>query len=71
MPLTNLSLTATHVTDLTPLAGMKLKSLDFDPSTIKKGLNVVREMQSLERINNKPADVFWKEYDAKKKPPAE
>lgn len=66
MPLTNLVLSGTHVTDLTSLSGMKLKSLIFDPHTIKKGLNVIREMQSLEKINYKPPAVFWEEYNAKK-----
>jgi len=71
MPLSTLRIWNTPVQDLTPLAGMKLRQLIFTPKNITRGLEVVRQMKSLEDIGtswesklNWPADVFWKKYDA-------
>lgn len=69
MPLTDLTLFNTTISDLTPLQGMSLKSIGFTPARITKGLEIVRNMQSIEVIDVKwppklsPAE-FWKKYDA-------
>jgi hypothetical protein len=52
-----------QVRDLTPLAGMPLTSLwlnscPADPAP-------VRSIQTLKTIGNKPAEEFWREYDAR------
>jgi hypothetical protein len=58
----------TPVTDLTPLRDLKLKRLIFTPENIKKGLDIARNMESLEELgttfeNRMPAEVFWHLYD--------
>jgi Leucine-rich repeat (LRR) protein len=72
-PLSDLGLKRLHiaetpVTDLTPLKGLALDRLIFTPSRIRKGLEIVREMQSLQELgttfeNRMPPDVFWHLYD--------
>jgi internalin A len=72
-PLSDLGLKRLHigetpVTDLTPLQGLALTRLIFTPSRIRKGLEVVRDMQSLEELgttfeNRMPPEVFWHLYD--------
>ena len=47
---------------------MPLKELVFTPKNITKGLDVIRNMPSLERLGtadlaNIPAAEFWKRYD--------
>jgi Leucine-rich repeat (LRR) protein len=78
MPLETLFVSETPVFDLTPLQGMSLKEFHFTPANITKGIEVIRQMKSLERISNtwnrnpmSPAE-FWKKYDAGEfgKPPA-
>lgn len=67
MPLECLNLSvfdAGKITDLTPLKGMKLKRLDFHANTITKGMEIIRDMKSLEEINRQKPDPFWKKYDA-------
>jgi hypothetical protein len=34
------------------------------PSRVTKGMDVIRRMKSLTRINGQPADEFWKKHDA-------
>lgn len=66
MPLTNLFLAnCDQITDLTPLAGISIKEI-YLPPKVTVGMEVIRAMTSLEQINRKPAEEFWKEYDAKK-----
>jgi serine/threonine protein kinase len=69
MPLESLTCEKTPVTDLSPLAGMELKSLTFTPSPRLKGLQAIREMDSLIEIGTEqykmiPRNEFWKQYDA-------
>lgn len=61
----------TPVTDLTPLKDLKLQRLVFNPGTITKGLDVVRNTQSLTEVGTTlemlmPAAEFWSRYDGKK-----
>jgi hypothetical protein len=61
------------VSDVTPLAGMPLKSLRFTPANITRGIEVLRAMTTLQDLGLKhqttgvgvhtPAE-FWKKYDA-------
>jgi hypothetical protein len=79
MPLWTIDVTATKVADLTPLKGMPLKILGFDPKSITKGLENLRGMKSLFMIYTEPdkdagkgthvriglsIDKFWKQYDS-------
>ena len=64
MPLTSLCLLGCDdVTDLSPLEGMQLVKVSL-PSRVTKGMDVIRRMKSLTRINGQPADEFWKKHDA-------
>lgn len=53
-----------RITDLTPLQEMKLTAIQFEPRIVKKGVDVLRKMKSLTKINELPAEAFWKQYDA-------
>jgi len=69
MPLKSISINGTGVGDLTPLEGMSLGKLLFTPSRIKKGMELIRSMKSLNEIGIAwnmfwPADEFWQKYDA-------
>ena len=69
MKLDNLLCHNTPISDLSPLQGMSLNDLRFTPSNITKGLNIIRQMKSLETIGtslteNLAAADFWKRYDA-------
>ena len=66
MPLATLLLEGTKVEDLTPLEGMKLVEISLPPGT-PKGLELLRKMKSIEKINDMPAAEFWKQHDAGKK----
>ena len=66
MPLATLHLGNTKVANLTPLEGMKLVEITLPPGT-PRGLELLRKMKSLEKINGMPAAEFWKQYDARKK----
>jgi serine/threonine protein kinase len=68
MPLEVLHCHQTLITDLSPLAGMKLKRLTFTPSPELKGLQAIRQMNSLVEIGTGgdtmiSSDIFWKQYD--------
>ncbi len=54
----------TKVVDLSPLLGMPLADLwcDFKAD---RDAGILRAIPSLKRINNKPAEDFWKEVDGK------
>jgi Leucine-rich repeat (LRR) protein len=62
MPLTDLDCWRTRVTDLAPLRNLPLKTIrcDFQPA---RDAAILRSIKTLETINGKPADLFWKEVD--------
>jgi hypothetical protein len=67
MPLKELRVCNTGVTDLTPLEGMPLEDVRLTPASITRGLNVLRDMISLKTIGNTndqawPATEFWTRY---------
>ena len=64
MELTNLGIRCL-VRDLTPLRDMKLETINL-PAPVKtlKGLEILRAMESLQRINNLEPAEFWKKLDA-------
>lgn len=64
MNLSYLRWTDGNISDLTPLEGMHLIELEFAASAITNGLDMLREMESLVRINQTPAKDFWKQYDS-------
>src|SRR5262245_65995216 len=56
------------VTDLRPLQGMELKEIWLTPKNITQGLEIPRDMKSLERVGLNsiqvwPAAEFWERYD--------
>jgi hypothetical protein len=68
MPLKNLSIHKTGVTDLRPLQGMELEEIYLTPKNIIQGLEILRSMKSLKTIGidyNRawPAAEFWERYD--------
>ena len=71
MPLTELTFALSLVSDVSPLEGMPLTEIRFSPWMISKGIDVVRQMKSLQFLQNDavvsqklaPAE-FWKRYDA-------
>jgi len=57
------------LTDLTPLAGLKLRKVGFRPTIVTKGIEAVRGMATLTEISPDgqryfPPAEFWKKYDA-------
>jgi serine/threonine protein kinase/Leucine-rich repeat (LRR) protein len=70
MRLTSLNCAGSNVSDLSPIAGMPLVTLfTVEPQKITKGIEILRQMRSLETIgidgNNKwTAAEFWKKFDA-------
>jgi Leucine-rich repeat (LRR) protein len=70
LPLTRLVIYNTGASDLRPLAGMPLHVIRLNPKNITQGIEVLREMKSLNSIginDNKawPAAEFWERYDKK------
>jgi eukaryotic-like serine/threonine-protein kinase len=68
MPLKTLYVDAPGVTDLKPLRGMQLELLCLTPGNITQGLDILRDMKSLQRIGLHhyqiwPAADFWERYD--------
>lgn len=70
--LQRLHIGGTEVTDLTPLASLRLTRLVFTPGRIKAGLDVVRQMTSLQELGTRfddtaddkmPPATFWELYD--------
>jgi serine/threonine protein kinase len=62
MPLVSLSLGGTLVRDLSVLEGMNLSAITLPPE-VARGMEVLRRMKELERINYGPAADFWKKFD--------
>jgi Leucine-rich repeat (LRR) protein len=67
--LQRLNMEAIEVTDLTPLEGLPLTRLIFNPAKIEKGLDMVRNMPSLQEVgldfeSKMPPAQFWTKYDA-------
>jgi hypothetical protein len=62
MPLSNVSLSGTRVTDLALLKGKRLQELRCDFRR-ERDAALLRSLTTLERINDKPAADFWKEVD--------
>lgn len=67
MRLTSLELCGTEVADLSPLAGMPLTNLSFSTESIKEGMNAIRSMSSLQKINWRTPRRFWAEQDIREK----
>ena len=70
--LQRLHIANTPVTDLTPLEGLQLTRLVFSPGQIEQGMDVVRNMDSLQKIGtqfgSQENDLrnpvqFWQQYD--------
>lgn len=66
--ITDLQIQDTPISDLTPLADMQLQRLRFSPFNIESGMDILRQMQSLEFIGIgdapvQPADEFWEWWD--------
>ncbi len=66
--LTELHIQNTEITDLSPLKDMQLRSIRLTPLNIKKGMSILREMDSLEFIaiddaETKAAADFWELWD--------
>jgi hypothetical protein len=64
MPLKILDIRYTAVSDLTPLEGIKLEHIVLDRNRIKRGLDVLRGMKTLQSINGDPPAEFWRKYTA-------
>jgi internalin A len=69
--LVRLHIGRTGVTDLSPLKGMKLARLIFTPQKITSGMDIVREMKTLEEIGSSlkarmAPPVFWGMVDSGK-----
>jgi hypothetical protein len=68
MPLNDLTITATGVSDVSPLADTPLRQLTFEVGRIERGFDVLRALSELRGIyvgtgRLTPAE-FWKRYDA-------
>jgi hypothetical protein len=55
-------MSAGQIQNLTPLAGIKLIEVDLPPQ-VTKGIEVLRPMKSLLKINRQPASEFLKKWD--------
>jgi len=58
----------TSITDLTALQGMPLEDIRLTPKKITRGLDILRDMESLKTIGVSynqawPAAEFWERYD--------
>jgi hypothetical protein len=68
LSLQRLNIAKTQVTDLTPLAKHNLTRLIFSPEKIKTGIDIARNMTSIQEIGSNldqkmTPDVFWKLFD--------
>jgi Leucine-rich repeat (LRR) protein len=68
MPLLRLHIFNSSVSDLRPLQGMPLQEFRFDPQNITQGLDVLREIKTLQTIGTGsnqawPPAEFWERYD--------
>jgi hypothetical protein len=67
MPLVSLNLTGCRsITDLTPLANLKLTSIRLPPQQVM-GMDALRKIASLTTINGASAEEFWQKRDNPKK----
>ncbi len=65
MPLTYLNLNGCgQVHDLSPLKGMPLTQIFWLPPQVDRGMDVLRQIKTLNNIHDIPAEEFWKKYDA-------
>jgi hypothetical protein len=70
LPLEYVWLSDSWVSDLSPLSELEdLTDLNFTPKDITKGLDAIRQMPSIRRIDGvwppqMPPAEFWKKYDA-------
>ena len=69
LPLAKLHCHGSRVSDLSPLEGMNLGEFTFTPKNITKGLDLVRQMKSIQSIgldypHRLAAGDFWNKYDA-------
>ncbi len=64
MPLNSLTIENTSVTDLSPLKDLPLKRISCDFQA-PRDARILRAITTLETINDKPADEFWKQVDGK------
>jgi hypothetical protein len=64
LPVDNLCISGTRVTDLAPLKRLPLKRLylDYRP---ERDAKILRSFTDLEEINDKPAAEFWKKMDGR------
>ncbi|MEZ6129672.1 MAG: hypothetical protein R3C59_13400 [Planctomycetaceae bacterium] len=69
--LKRLNISNTPVTDVSPLKGLKLERVTLTPQTIKSGMEVLRDMPSLQQIQTsmegvggQSATEFWQKFDA-------
>ena len=60
--LRSLDIRSTRITDVSPLRHVPLSELLFFPAWVTKGLPVLREIETLTKINRRPAADFWKQY---------
>jgi hypothetical protein len=68
MPLRQLFIHGSGVTDLKPLQGMELEGISLTPKNFTDGLKILRDMKSLKTIgiddwHNWSAAEFWVRYD--------
>ncbi len=66
--LKRLNIAGTDVTDLRPLRGLRLERLIFSPERITLGMEVIRDMPSLQSLGEdfesvRPAPQFWSTWD--------
>jgi hypothetical protein len=67
MPLRFLKLSSTgegRINDLSLLEGMRLEELEFEASTVTRGMDLLRGMKSLKKINGQNPEKFWRRYAA-------
>lgn len=68
MKLASLWLNNTQVSDLSPIEGMNLETITLTPKNITQGMELVRQMKSLQTIGLAgvvfPPEEFWRKYDA-------
>jgi len=66
--LDDLRLEGADISDLSPLEGAKLRKLTLDPGKAYKGIEAVRQMETIQEIgtsvNRMKPEEFWKKYDA-------
>jgi hypothetical protein len=68
MPLRELTIYGTGITDLTPLRGMPLEVIGLTPKSITRGMDILRDTKGLKFIGVEwnqtwPATEFWERYD--------